>query len=122
MAAIRFELGADVIQFSKGIQYPVQKPVEKGQVIDRSAGNDLHVEELATTTRQFPIKFKGLPLDDYTALMHFHDQVCNGAEKEFTYFDEEENPHTVKMLTTKINFPQVSYHRFNGNLLLEVIE
>ena len=41
MAAIRFELGANVLQFSKGIQYPVQKPVEKMQVVDRSAGGEL---------------------------------------------------------------------------------
>ena len=122
MAAIKFELGGVALQFSKGIQYPVQKPVEKSQVIDRTAGGDLQVEELGVTIRQLPVEFKGLPLEDYTALMHWHEHVCNGAEKEFTYFDEEGDPHTVKMLTTKIDFRQVSYHRYSGGLILEIME
>ena len=121
MAPIRFELGANVLQFSKGIQYPVSKPVEKSQVIDRPGGGTLQVEELGTTIRQLPIVFKGLPLADYNGLMNWHDQICNGAEHEFTYYDEEGNPHIVKCLTTRIDFPQTSYQRFSGELLLEVV-
>ncbi|MBU0945505.1 MAG: hypothetical protein KJ804_09065 [Proteobacteria bacterium] len=121
MAAIRFELGANVLQFSKGIQYPVSKPVEKSQVVDRTGGGTLQVEELGVTIRQFPIVFKGLPLADYNGLMYWHDHICNGAEHEFTYYDEEGNPNTVKCLTTRIDFPQISYQRFSGELLLEVV-
>lgn len=120
MAAIRFELGANVLQFSKGIQYPVQKPVEKLQVVDRTGGGSLQVEDLGVVISQFPIVFKNLPLDDYNGLMYWHDQICNGAEHKFTYYDEEGNPHTVTCLTSKIDFPQTSYQRYSGELLLEV--
>ncbi len=120
MAAIRFELGEEVLLFSKGIQYPVQKPVERMQVVDRTGGGELQGEDLGVTIRQFLIKFKGLPLADYNALLYWHDQVCNGIEHEFTYYDENLTPSTVKMLTTKIDFRETSYQRFTGSLLLEV--
>lgn len=121
MAAIKFVLGTNVLQFSKGIQYPVSKPVEKLQVIDRTGGGTLQVEELGVTIRQFPITFKGLPLADYEALLNWHGQIAGGAENSFTYYDEDGLIHTVKMLTTRLDFPQTSYQRFSGELLLEVV-
>ena len=121
MAAIRFELGANSLQFSKGIQYPVQKPVEKSQVMDRTGGGEWQVEDLGVTIRQFPIVFKGLPLADYNNLLIWHDQICNGAEHNFTYYNEVGQPSLVKCLTPKINFPETSYQRHSGELLLEVV-
>jgi len=121
MAAIRFELDTNVLQFSKGIQYPVHKPQEKLQVVDRSDGGTLQVEDLGPVIREFPIVFKGLPLADYEALMIWHDQICNGAVNVFSYFDENGISHNVRMLTTKIDFPETSYQRFSGELLLEVV-
>ncbi len=121
MAHIRFQRGAEILQFSRGIQYPVQKPVEKSQVTDRSAGGEMHGEDLGVTILQFPIKFKGLPLADYLGLLHWHDQICNGFEHEFIYYNELGEAFTVKMLNPKINFPETSHQRFSGELLLEVI-
>ena len=122
MAAIRFERGADVLQFSKGIQYPVRKPVEQQQVMDRTAGGTWEVEDLGGEIRQFPIKFKGLPKEDYDLLILFHTNICNGAANNFTYYDEDGIAFTVKCLTLKINFQQTSYHRYSGELLLEVVQ
>lgn len=121
MAAIRFELGSNVLQFSKGIQYPVQKPVEKMQVMDRTAAGTLQSEDLGVKISTFPIKFKGLPQADYIGLMDWHDFICNGVEREFTYYNERGVPWIVKMLTPKIKFPETSYQRFSGELLLEVV-
>ncbi|MDO9069319.1 MAG: hypothetical protein Q7W05_12780 [Deltaproteobacteria bacterium] len=121
MAAIRFVLGGNSLTFSKGIQYPVQKPAEKTQVIDRTGGGTLQVEDLGVTIRQFPIAFRSLPLADYEALYSWHDTICNGAQNSFTYYDEDGLAHTVRMLTTKLDFQQTSYQRFSGDLLLEVV-
>lgn len=121
MPAIRFELGVYILQFSRGIQYPVQKPVEKSQVMERTGGNTWQVEDLGITISQFPIRFKNLPLADYNSLLHFHQEVINVAEHNFTYYDEEGDSHTVKCLTLKLKFPQTSYHRYSGELLLEVV-
>jgi hypothetical protein len=121
MAAIKFVLGSNVLQFSRGIQYPVQKPVEKLQVVDRTGGGTLQIEELGVTIRRFPITFKGLPQADYEALLNWHNQIANGAENVFTYYDEDGLTHTVRLLTTTIDFQQTSYQRFSGDLLLEVV-
>lgn len=117
----RFVLGANSLQFTRGIRYPVSRPVEKMQVIDRTGGGSLQVEELGVTIRTFPIVFRNLPLADYQNLKTWHETICNGAANPFTYYDEEGNAHTVRMLTTKIDFPETSYHRFAGELLLEAV-
>lgn len=121
MAAIKFVLGGNVLQFSRGIQYPVAKPVEKLQVIDRTGGGTLQVEDLGVTIRSFPIVFKSLPLADYEALLAWHSQIAAGAANPFTYYDEDGVSHTVRMLTTRLDFQQTSYQRFGGELLLEVV-
>ncbi|MBU0665345.1 MAG: hypothetical protein KJ990_12490 [Proteobacteria bacterium] len=95
--------------------------MEKIQVMDRTASGALQVEELGVTIRSFPIVFKGLPLADYQALVTWHDSIANGAENNFTYYDEDGVAHTVKMLTLVLNFKQTSYQRYAGELLLEVV-
>jgi hypothetical protein len=122
MADIRFGLGAYVLQFSKGIQYPVQKPVEQKQVMVRMGGGAWQVEDLGGEIAQFPIVFKGLPAEDYINLMYFHKYICVGAANNFTYYDENADSFLVKCLTTKINFPETSYRRHSGELLLERVE
>ncbi len=122
MAYPKFVLGAATLQFSRGIRYPVSRPVEKIQVIDRTGGGSLQVEDLGVTIKTFPIVFRGLPLEDYQALKTWHNTIANGAANPFTYFDEEGIAHTVRLLTTTIDFPETAYHRFAGELLLEVVE
>ena len=117
----RFVLGANVLNFTRGIRYPVSKPVEKVQVVDRTAAGTLQVEDLGATIRTFPLVFRGLPLADYQALMAWHDTICIGAAVPFTFYNEDGDAHTVRCLTTKIDFQQTSYHRFAGELLLEVV-
>lgn len=117
----RFVLGANSLQFTRGIRYPVSRPVEKIQVIDRTGGGSLQVEELGIAIRTFPIVFRSLPIADYQALITWHNTICNGAANPFTYYDEEGIAHTVRLLTTTIDFPETSYHRFAGELLLEVV-
>lgn len=121
MPAIRFVLGANSLTFSRGIQYPVAKPVEKMQVMDRTAAGSLQVEELGVTIRSFPIVFKSLPLADYEALRTWHDTIANGAQNNFTYYNEAGLAYTVKLLTLNLNFLETSYQRFGGELQLEVV-
>lgn len=122
MSAIKFVLGGNSLIFSRGIQYPVQKPVEKLQVVDRTAAGGLQIEDLGVILRQFPLSFKGLPLADYEALLNWHSQIAAGAANPFSYHDEDGAAHTVRMLTLRLDFQQTSYQRFSGQLLLEVVE
>jgi hypothetical protein len=117
----RFVLGTNVLNFSRGIRYPVSRPVEKIQVVDRTGSGSLQVEDLGATIRTFPLVFRGLPLADYQALITWHDSIANGAANTFTYYDEAGIARTVRLLTTKIDFQETSFQRFGGELLLEVV-
>lgn len=117
----RFVLGTNVLNFTRGIRYPVAKPVEKIQVIDRTGAGTIQVEDLGATIRTFPLVFRGLPLADYQALMIWHNTICNGAANPFTFYNEEGAAYIVRCLTTKIDFQQTSYQRFAGELLLEAV-
>jgi hypothetical protein len=117
----KFVLGANELQFSKGIRYPLKRPVEKIQVIDRTGGGTLQVEDLGATIRTFPIVFRSLPLADYQALLSWHDTIANGAANVFTYYDEAGIARSVRMLSTTLDFTETSYQRFAGELLLEVV-
>ncbi len=122
MAAPRFVLGADQLQFSRGIRYPVSKPHEKSQATDRTAGNTLQVEDLGIDIRTRRLVFRNLPQADYDALVTWYDTICEGAINEFTYYDEDEVSMTVVMLTNVLDFPETSYQKFAGELLLEVVD
>lgn len=117
----RFVLGANELQFSKGIRYPVARPVEKVQVIDRTGSGALQVEDLGVAIKTFPIVFKSLPEADYQALRVWHNIIANGAANVFTYYDEAGAAWQVRMLTTTLQFTETSYQRFAGELLLEVV-
>lgn len=121
MAYPKFELGANVLQFSRGIRYPVEKPHEKLQITDRTAGGSLQVEDLGVDIKTRLLVFKNLPQADYDALCTWFDTIANGALNPFTYYDEDGQAMTVRMLTSPFTFPETSHQRFAGELLLELV-
>lgn len=121
MASPKFVLGANELQFSRGIRFPVSKPHEKLQVTDRTAGGSLQVEELGVDIKTRRLIFKNLPQGDYDQLVSWYDTICNGVEHEFTYYDEDGVSMTVLMLTNPLDFPETSHQRVSGELLLEVV-
>ena len=121
MASPKFVLGANELQFSRGIRFPVSKPHEKLQVVDRTSGGDLQREELGIDIKHRRLIFKNLPQADWDPLTTWYDTICNGVENEFTYYDEDGLSMTVLMLTNPLDFLETSHQRFSGELLLEVV-
>jgi len=121
MAYPKFVLGASELQFSRGIQYPTSAPRERLQVVDRTAGGTLQVEDLGVFIRNRPLSFKNLPKADYDALVVWFDTVCEGSLNEFTYYDEDGQSMQVVMISNPLDFKQTSYQRYAGELLLEVV-
>ncbi len=117
----RFELGANVLQFSKGMRYPVNKISEKMQVVDRDGSGGLNGEDLGPTIRTRPVRFKGLSRVDYDALVNWFEVIANGIENPFTYYDEEGVAMEVVWMTNPFNFPQDKYQKYSGEFVLEVI-
>ncbi len=121
MANPKFTLGANELQFSQTIVYPVRKPHEKIQVTDRTAGGTLQVEDLGIDIRRRPLVFNGLPKTDYDNLMNWYDTICDGAMNAFTYTDYEGNDYTVRMLTNPLDFKELPQQLYRGHLLLEIV-
>lgn len=121
MAKPKFTLGANELQFSRGLVYPVRKPHEKGQVIDRTAAGTPQVEDLGINIHRRYLTFKNLPQADYDALRTWYDSICNGAYNSFIYTDENGNAMTVRMVTNPLEFQEDYYQRFSGELILEVV-
>ncbi|RJX20290.1 MAG: hypothetical protein C4563_06425 [Desulfobulbus sp.] len=121
MAVPKFVLGADVLQFSRGIRYPVAKPSQAVQAVDRTGAGTLEVESLGPNIRHRRLTFKDLPLADYTALVNWYEGIAEGAANQFTYYDETGTPMAVRMLSESLDFQEISYQRYAGELLLEVV-
>lgn len=121
MAYPKFVLDANVLQFTTGIQFPVEKPIEKIQAQDRTACGSLEVEKLGPNLNTRRIHFKNLPQADYEALRNWYDNIADGAVNPFTFYDEEGKPWTVIITTPKIRFPQTWHHRYTVTLDLEIV-
>ncbi len=117
----RFVLGAQQIQFSKGIRYPVNKPAERLQAVSRSAGGSTRTEDLGITIRSRILRFKNLPVADWLALCDWYDNIVYGAGLEFTYYDEIGESMLVIMRSNPADFSETSYQRYAGELELEVV-
>ena len=121
MAYPRFVFDTHDLQFSRGLRYPVSKPKEKVQAIDRTANGRPVIETFGVDINTRVLTFKNLPLADYTALVDWFDTIANGAVNAFTYYDEDGVSMQVRILTPALDFQQTSYRKFSGELLLEVV-
>lgn len=121
MPSPKFELGTNVLQFSRGLKYPLDKPHEKAQVTDRAADGSLQREDLGVDIRRRLLVFRNLPQVDFDQLNNWYDNICNGVEHEFTYFDEKGQSMQVLLLTNPLRFPESYQGRFSGTLELEVV-
>lgn len=121
MAAPRFVLGADELQFTRGLRYPVAKPSKAVQAVDRTGAGTLQVETLGANIRTRVLIFKNMPMADYTALVNWFETIAQGAANPFTYYDEDENAMAVVIASPALEFPQTAYQRYSGSLLLEVV-
>ena len=113
--------GYDDLTLSKVI-YGLDRPQQKVQVLDRTAGGALQVEELGVTiyTRVLPMR----RLTDAEAALFrtWHDTVANGAVNTFTLIDEDSTSHTVRWIDDTFRAPRTSYNRNDPDAItLEII-
>jgi hypothetical protein len=121
MAAPKFVQGESVLQFSKGLRYPLSKPIERRQALDRDAGGGLQVEDLGVTIRRRTLSFTNLPLADYTASINWYENVAQGALNQFTYHDENGDTMQVLWTSSVYDFQETAYQKFSGTIEIEVV-
>lgn len=115
-----FEKGDDTLILTGGIQYPGEDPLEKTQVIDRTAGGEVHVESLGVDIQRYRLVFKGATGSLYAEIITWFDTIADGAANTFTYYDETGSSQTVRLLTNPLVFRRIANDVYQGELLLEV--
>jgi len=121
MASPKFVLGTNTLQFSNGLSYPLSKPIEMTQAIDRDAGGGLQVEDLGVNIQRRVLRFTQIPQGDYDDLVDWFLSTAKGAMNSFTYYDENGDSMTVRMITSPFDFQEIRKGRFAGELLVEVV-
>ncbi len=121
MAKVKFELGATLVDFEVSISYPARRPIEKSQILDRTAAGTLRVESYGVTIKTFPLRFVKITQNDYDDLIDFFDNKANGALNSFTYYDEDAVTHTVRFVNSKLDFEQENINQYTGAVELEEV-
>lgn len=116
---LKFELGGNVLQFEDGSQYPQSTSDRIYQVTDRSAGGQLHVENLGINTKTKTLNFFLMSVGDYTALLNWFLNVAEGSKNTFDYTDEYGNTNEVRIISNILDFSETSFERYSGILVLE---
>ena len=118
---MRFDFGAFELQFEEGGSYPATRPIEKQQIIDRTAAGELQTEELGRTLRRRTLNFVDMSKVDHDALENWFDNVANGAENAFDFTDERGFTGEVKFIDNTFDFQETDFELFSGSLTVEYI-
>ena len=121
MANLKFVLGTDELEFTRGVRYPISAPSRARQAMIMTAAGVPIRQRLGANTRRRKIVFQDLPSSLYAALLEWFEDIAQGATNEFTYFDEEGYSMGVIITTPEINFPLTGYQRHAGELELMVV-
>ena len=113
--------GYSDLSFGRGLLYPVEKPQQVLQAVDRTAGGSLQVENLGVTLNSRLLRLRGLSGTIFTNLRTWHSTVANGAVNTFTYVDEDGTSHTVRWLDDTLNMPEYFNGRYSVEIVLEVV-
>jgi hypothetical protein len=119
MALPQFILDANTLTFEKGIKYPVRRPHEMVQALDRTAAGSLQVESFGIEIKRLVLRLEYISSSFYSSLLDWFENKCNGAANAFTYIDDQSVSHTV-VWTNNFNFIE-TVAGYNGSIDLEIV-
>ena len=121
MAAPQFQkTGYSTITLSK-VVFPVGRPQTVVQVVERTAGGVLQVENLGVVINQRVIPLRRLTDAEILALRTWHSTAAAGALNTFTYVDEDGDSHTVRWVDDTLDAPETSEGRHEATITLEIV-
>ncbi len=118
---MKFTLGSNELDFTRGATRPTLHPIEPVQVIDRTASMELQVENLGPMIKTRKLDFYMMPAVDYYALLNWFVAVAGGAANSFTFEDELGTTMEVRIVSDKFEFSEVTPDAFTGSLVLEQV-
>lgn len=120
MTLLKFEYFTDILEFQAGSEYPTVQPYEMLQVVDRTSGGKLQVEDLGITIKTITLNFNLMKKVDYDALVNWFLNIANGAANEFQLTDEYGEVFQVRFQESTFGFSEVFLNTFSGTLTMEV--
>lgn len=118
MANPKFTLGGDTFTFSRPKLYPVDEPQALTVAVDYSEGGKLYAYNKGISVKTWRLSFQGLNATDNA---NVEDWVANhavGPVNTFTYTDENNTTHTVRMMDTENPLRETSKGVFAGTITL----
>lgn len=121
MAAPQFQKsGYSTITLSK-VVFPLRRPQTIIQVVERTAGGTLQVENLGVTINTRVLPMARLTDAEVLALRTWHSTAAAGAVNTFTFVDEDEMSHTVQWIDDTLDAPENMEGRHSAEITLEIV-
>ena len=118
MANVTFTKGGDSFSFSKGRSYPLDDPAAVSVVVDYSEGEQLYAYDKGIEVQYFNLVYERVPKADYDNLEDWIINIVVGPASTFTYTDEDEVEHTVRILDTQNPLKEVAHELYSGTIKL----
>jgi len=99
----------------------VERPQEVIQVVERTAGGELQVENLGITVSRRRLVLNGLSATVFADLKTWHSDVAVGALNEFYYDDENGSANLVRWIDDTLNMPEYFGGKYSVEITLEIV-
>ena len=118
MAQMKFTKGGDTFTFVDGRRYPISDPIQVNVVTDYSEGKQLYAYNKGVTEQYFYLDLDRISQADRDNTVDWMENISVGPLNTFTFTDEDGTDHTVRMMTDKDPFKEVSSGLFSGMVTL----
>jgi hypothetical protein len=118
MPNIIFTKGSYTFTFSKGRSYPIDDPVEVSVITDLSEGMQMYAYDKGVQVQLFNLTFEKLSNTDFSNFETWLKERAIGPKNTFTYTDESENSHTVRLLNLSNPLKEISHNNCRGTINL----
>jgi hypothetical protein len=113
MAKMVFTLGAETFTWIANRTYPIEDAIEVNVVVDYSEGRQLYAYDKGVVEQSIVLHFDRIGATDYGNFIDWLENVAVGPTNTFTFTDEDEDDHTVRLMDTKDPF-QLQYITTSG--------
>jgi len=121
MAAPKFQkTGYSDLELTK-VVFGLDRPQRRVQVMDRTAGGTLQVEDLGITIKTRVLPMRKLTDTEIAALRTWHETNLTGAYETFTFVDEDETSHTARWIDDTLSAPETREGRHDATVTLEIV-
>lgn len=118
MAQMKFTKGGDTFTFVDGRKYPISDPVQVNVVVGYSEGKQLYAYNKGMEEQFFNLDLDRICQTDRDNVVNWLENIAVGPLNTFTFTDEDETDHTVRMMTDKDPFKEVNVGQFSGTVIL----